>query len=717
MRIPPVSSPDACRKVAARAHPAVVRASFAVAVVLAAAMSLVGRVAGQAQRQPAAGNSATASAHGIDLAGIDTSVKPGDDFFRYANGRWYETTPIPQDRSSWGIGAELAEEASQRTRALLERPGNGSEVDPDERKAADYYAAYMDEAAIEKRGLAPLKDQLDVLTAITDRTTLAQALGRTIRTDVDPLNATNFHTDHLFGLWVAQDFGEPSRNAAYLLQGGLGMPDREYYLADSPRMAAIRENYATHVAAVLTLASLDDAAPRARGIVDLETKIAKAHWSRQDSEEVQKANNPWMRADFDSRAPGMDWSAFFTSAGLAGESRFIVWQPSAISGESALVASEPLEVWKDYLRYMLLDHWSNLLPRAFVEERFAFYGKVLSGTPQLPERWKRAVASTGGALGDAVGRLYVRRYFPPEAKAKAEAMVRDLKAAFGQRIDSIEWMSPQTKARAKEKLQTLIVGVGYPDRWRDYSSLQILRDDALLNALRAELHEYQRDLTKLHGPIDRNEWWMTPQTVNAVNLPIQNALNFPAAILQAPYFDPDATAAKNYGAIGAVIGHEISHSFDDQGSQFDASGRLANWWTPEDFDHFKSASAKLVAQYNAYRPFPDLAVNGQQTLSENIADVAGLAAAYDAYRQSAGAEAAAMRQDLTGDQQFFLSFAQSWRDKFREPLLRQILLTDGHSPSEYRADVPRNLDAWYDAFHVQPGEKLYLAPAARVRVW
>jgi putative endopeptidase len=715
MRIPPCP-PDGSRKTATR--PRSLASASAVAILfLAAAMPFVGRAAGQAQRTPAASNPASASDHGINLAGMDTSARPGDDFFRYANGRWDDTTAIPQDRSSWGIGAELAEEAGRRTQELLEHPDNGNQADPDARKAADYYAAYMDEAAIEKRGLSPLKEQLEELTAISDRSALSQALGRTIRADVDPLNATNLHTDHLFGLWVAQDFDEPSRNAAYLLQGGLGMPDREYYLADSPRMAEIRAKYATHVAAVLTLASLDDAAARARRIVDLETKIAKAHWSRQDSEEVQKANNPWTLADFDSKAPGIDWTAFFKGAGLSGESRFIVWQPSAITGESALVASEPLDLWKDYLRYVLLNHWSNLLPKAFVEERFTFYGKVLSGTPQLADRWKRAIASTNGALGDAVGRLYVRRYFPPEAKAKAEAMVRDLKAAFGQRIDRLEWMSPQTKARAKEKLQTLIVGVGYPEKWRDYSSLQISRDDALLNASRAELYEYQRDLAKLRGPVDRNEWWMTPQTVNALNLPVQNALNFPAAILQPPYFDPDATVAKNYGSIGAVIGHEISHSFDDQGSQFDASGRLANWWTPEDFEHFKSASAKLVAQYNAYRPLPDLAVNGQQTLSENIADVAGLAAAYDAYRESAGAQATATRQGLTAEQQFFISFAQSWRDKFREPLLRQILLTDGHSPSEYRADVPRNIDAWYDAFHVQPAEKLYLAPAARVRVW
>ena len=480
-------------------------------------------------------------------------------------------------------------------------------------------------------------------------------------------------------------------------------------------MAEIRTKYKAHIATVLKLAGFADG--KAERIFDLETKIAKVHWNRADSEEVQKANNPWKREDFATKAPGLDWDIFFKTAGLDGQSTFIVWQPSAITGEAALLGSEPLETWKDYLSYQVLDDWSSFLPRAFVQEQFAFYGKILSGTPQLRERWKRAVDSSNFALGDAVGRLYVQLYFSPEAKAQAQAMVVDLVRAFGRRIDNLTWMSPETKLRAKEKLATLKVGIGYPDKWRDYSGLEISRDNALLNAFKAELYEYQRNLAKLSQPVDRSEWWMTPQTVNAVNLPIQNALNFPAAILQPPYFDPKANAANNYGAIGAVIGHEISHSFDDQGSQFDATGRLANWWTPEDFAHFKAASARLVAQYNAYHPFPDLAVNGQLTLSENIADVAGLSAAYDAYRLSLGGKPAPKRQGLTGDQQFFISFAQSWRDKFREPLLRQLIVTDGHSPSEYRADTARNIDAWYDAFRVKPGQALYLSPGDRVRLW
>jgi putative endopeptidase len=691
-------------------------------LVLAAGLVLAASVAMAACGNPPA-SKAPASAPGavagvVDLDGIDRSIRPGDDFFGYANGTWLKVTEIPPDRSSYGVDAKLAEEAILRTRALLDEAAKGAApAGSDERKIGDYYAAFMDEMAIEAKGLEPLRSQLDQVAAISDRHALADSLGRMIRADVDPLNNTNFHTQHLFGAWIAQDFNEPTRYAPYLLQGGLGMPDREYYLGDSPRMSDLRNKYKAHIAAVLKLAKIANADARAARIFDLETRIARAHWNRTDSEEVHKANNPWKREDFTTKAAGLDWPTFFKAAGLDAQPVFIVWQPGAIAGEAVLVGSEPLETWKDYLTFQILDDWSSLLPKAFVEERFAFYGKVLSGTPQLRERWKRAVDSTNLSTGDAVGRLYVQRHFPPEAKAKAEAMVADLVQAFGRRIDQLTWMSPQTKAKAREKLATLKVGVGYPSEWRDYSGLEISRASALRNAFEAELYDYRRNITKIGKPVDRSEWWMTPQTVNAVNLPIQNALNFPAAILQPPYFDPKADAANNYGAIGAVIGHEISHSFDDQGSQFDASGRLVNWWTPADFTHFKEAADRLVAQYNAYRPFRDIAVNGQQTLSENIADVAGLSVAYDGYRLSLGGKPASLRQGLTGDQQFFLSFAQSWRDKFREPLLRQLILTDGHAPSQYRADAVRNIDAWYEAFDVKPGQALYLTLGERVRLW
>jgi predicted metalloendopeptidase len=396
---------------------------------------------------------------------------------------------------------------------------------------------------------------------------------------------------------------------------------------------------------------------------------------------------------------------------------FIVWHPKAVPGLSALAASQPLDAWKDWLAFHAIEQAAAFLPKAFVDERFSFYGKALSGVPELRPRWQRAMDNTSAALGEPVGKLYVERYFPAATKAQVQAMVGDLVQAFAKRIDALAWMSPATKAKAKAKLDTLKVGVGYPDRWLDDSGLEIVKGDALGNEQRAELFAYRRQLGKLQQPVDRGEWWMTPQTVNAVNLPLQNALNFPAAIIQPPYFDPQADAAYNYGSMGATIGHEISHSFDDQGSQFDAEGRLANWWTIEDFGHFKAAGEALAAQFDAYKPFPDLAVNGHQTLSENIADVAGLLAAYDAYRISLHGQPDVVKDGLSGDQRFFISFAQSWRSKIRDAELRREIATDGHAPEQYRADAVRNLDPWYDAFSVHAPQKLYLGPPDRVHVW
>ncbi len=518
---------------------------------------------------------------------------------------------------------------------------------------------------------------------------------------------TNFYTDRLFGVWVAQNLNDPSHNVPYLLQGGLGLPDRDYYVQGGPRMEGIRAAYRGHIASVLKLAGIDRSQERATGIFDLERRIASAHATRTQSVDVHRANNPWTRDEFGRRAPGLDWSAFFAAARLDRVPTIIVWHPAAISGIAALVQSVSMDAWRDYLKFHELDRYSRVLPKAFADENFAFYGKVLSGTPQDQERWKRAVNATNGALGEAVGKIYVQRYFPPDAKAQLQEMVAAIVAAFDRRLDALTWMSPATKANAKAKLGSLKVGIGYPDQWRDYSKLEIVRGDAVGNAFRTGLFDYQLRLEELERAPDRGEWWLEPQTVNAVNLPIQNALNFPAAILEPPFYDSQASTAARYGAIGATIGHEISHSFDDQGSQFDATGRLANWWTPEDTAHFKGASAKLVAQYNAYAPFPDLHENGQLTLSENIADVAGLSAAYDAYRATGG----------TDDRAFFLSYSQSWQTKEREEVARQQVLTDGHALDEYRADTVRNLDAWYAPFEVKPGQRLYLSPGDRVRVW
>ena len=659
---------------------------------------------------------AYAGPQGLDLQGMDRAVAPGDDFFAFANGAWLRTAVIPPDRSSTGVGTQVAELTSRRTAAIVKaavkaRPGTEA------RKVGDYYASFMDEAGIEALGARPLQPALARIRAVEGRRALAEALGNTLRADVDVLNNTAYATPNLLGLWVAQDLDDPSRYSPFLLQGGLGLPDREYYLSDSEVMKGTRAHYLAHIETMLKLAGVQDAAARAERILALEGRIARIHVDNLETSDVRKGNNHWNREDFGTRAPGLDWEAFFRAAGLERRRTFVVWQPSALIGLSALVAGEPLETWKDWLAFHAIEKAAPNLSRAFVEASFAFHGRVLQGTPELRDRWKRGVDATSSALGEAVGKLYVKRHFPASEKARAQAMVKNILAAFARRIDALEWMAPGTKAKARAKLAVLKVGVGYPDRWIDYAGLKVVPGDAFGNAERADLFEYRRNLAKLGRPVDRGEWVMTPQTVNAVNLPAMNALNFPAAILQPPFFDPARAEALDYGATGATIGHEISHSFDDTGALFDARGRLSNWWTPDDFAHFKASGAQLVRQYDAYRPLPDLPVNGALTLSENIADVAGLAASFDAYHLSLGGRPDQVRQGFTGDQQFFLSFAQSWREKRREPALRQQVLTDGHAPDEYRADVVRNLDAWYQAFGVKAGQKLYLEPKDRVKVW
>jgi len=657
----------------------------------------------------------SSKAQGIDRAGMDKSVDPGDDFFSYANGGWLKATEIPADRPAYGAFDMIAEKVRTRTADLIK--GAGNSTDPEVKKIGDYYDAYMDEDAIEKKGLTPVKAELDEINAIADKTALARVLGSQLRADVDPLNNTNFYTDRLFGIWVSPDLNNPTHNVPYLLQGGLGLPDRDNYLSTEKNDVELQAKYREHIVTILKLANIADAEAKAARIYELEKMIATVHATRTDSADIQKANNPWPTKDFANKAPGLDWTAFFKAAGLSAQAMIVVWHPGAVTGISALVANQPLDVWKEYLTFRAIDRASGLLPRAFATERFSFYGTTLSGIPQQPERWKRGVNNTSGALGDAVGKLYVKQYFPPDAKAKIQAMVKNIVVAFGKRIDNLTWMTPATKAKAKAKLGTLYVGVGYPEHWRDYSGLKILRDDPLGNAQRSNLFDYQWSLSKLGKPVDKTEWWLTPQTVNALNIPIQNGLNFPAAILNPPFFDPNADPVENYGSIGGVIGHEISHSFDDQGSQFDANGRLLNWWTPQDLEHFRAAAGRLAAQFDAYEPLPGLHVNGKLTLSENIADVAGLSAAYDAYRSAYAGKASVNKNGFTDDQRFFIAFAQSWRGKMRPELQRVLLATDGHAPDQYRADTVRNLDAWYTAFNIQPGRKLYLAPEARVRVW
>jgi len=666
----------------------------------------------------AIGTQESSKTHGVNPADMDTSVKPGNDFYGYANGAWLKRTEIPPDRASYSVFSQLFDIASKRTASLIEEAAKSNAAEGSgKRKIADLYNSYMDEAGIEARGLAPLKPHLDAIAAISDKKQLARALGESIRADVDALNNTNFHTANIFGLWVAPDFNGPSHYTAYLMQGGVELPDREYYLSDNEHMKQIRAEYQAHVSRMLKLAGFSDTDTRAKRIFDLEHAIAEKHWTIAEDQDIHKANNPWKRADFAAKAPGLDWDEFFQAAGLGQQQDFIVWQPSAFVGESALVTSEPLDAWKDLLAYHLIEEYGGALPKAIVDERFAFFGKTMSGTPQMLPRWRRGVNVVNGMLGDEVGKLYAQQYFPPESKKRVQAMVQNIKAAFRKRIDALTWMDPATKAEAKTKLDGLYVGIGYPETWHDYDGLEIKRDDVFGNFWRSDLFEYHRQVSRLGKAVDRHEWSMTPQTVNAVNLPLQNALNFPAAILEPPFFDPKATDAANYGSIGSIIGHEVSHTFDTEGSTFDANGALRNWWKPADLEHFNADTKKLAEQYDTYKPFPDLALNGQQTLAENIADLGGLAASYAAYHAALDGKTAAQEAGFNGDQQFFLAFAQGEKNKERDAALRQQVMTDEHSPSRYRVATVRNLDPWYSAFDVKAGEKLYLTPEKRVRIW
>ncbi|MGA9984676.1 MAG: M13 family metallopeptidase, partial [Acidobacteriaceae bacterium] len=538
-----------------------------------------------------------------------------------------------------------------------------------------------------------------------------------LRADVDLLNNAVFSTSNLFGLWVAPGFADSDHYIPYLLQGGLEMPSRDYYLNDSDRMRDVRAKYAVHVAAMIKLAGLDNSETRAEHVIALEHDLAETHISLSDIEDIAKANNLWQRSDFAAKAPGLDWDAYFTGAGLAQQQQFMVWTPTALAGESALVASTSIETWKDWLAYHLIENYAAVLPRAVAEEQFSFGGKVLTGVQQQRPRWQLGVGLVNACLGDAVGQIYAQKFFPPQAKAQAQAMVANLIAAYHKRLDALTWLAPSTRAEAQAKLNTLYVGIGYPETWKDYSAYEVQPDDAFGNSWRSSVWYFNMQIARIGKPVDRHEWSMTPQTVNAVNLPLQNALNFPAAILQPPFFDPQAPAAVNYGAIGSVIGHEISHTFDAEGSAFDSKGRVRNWWTPEDHAHFEQQAEKLEKQYDAYEPFPGVHVNGKQTIDENIADLGGIAAAYDGYRASQHGAEGPEQNGFTGDQQFFIAFGQNWGSRSREAALRRQILTDGHSPAQYRADTVRNSDAWYKAFDVKPGEELYLAPDDRIHIW
>ncbi|MGK6319853.1 M13 family metallopeptidase [Sphingomonas sp. DT-204] len=639
---------------------------------------------------------------GLDTSGMDRSVAPGDDFYDYANGTWDRRTQIPADRASYGMFHVLQDRSLEQTRAILEeaarQPGS---------KIGDYYASFMDEAAAEAKGIAPIKPWLAAIAGAKDKTALVTEAARLQRAGIGGF----------FGIGVTQDAKEPEKYIVMAHQSGLTLPDRDYYLKDDPKLESIRTAYKAYLAQLLTMAGEANGAARANAVFELEKQIAAVHWTRIENRDEDKTYNRWLTADFESKAPGYPWHAYAAALGVPAQPYYIVSQPSAVTAEAKIFAATPVEVLRDFYTIRVLDGFAPYLNAAFDKAEFAFNGTILSGQPEQRPRWKRGVALVSAGLGEAVGQVYVARYFPPESKAAIDELVKNLRAAMGERLQKLEWMAPETKQKALTKLAAFTPKIGYPDTWRDYSALRIDRGDLVGNVARASEFEYQRDLNKLGKPIDRGEWFMTPMTINAYANPPMNEIVFPAAILQPPFFDPHADPAINYGGIGAVIGHELSHHFDDQGRKYDPSGKLAEWWTPQDVARFKSFTDKLVKQYDAYEPLPGQHVQGALTLGENIADLAGLTVAHEAYRKSLNGKPAPVIDGLTGDQRFYLGWAQVWRSKYREPILRQQLLSDPHSPGPERVATVRNLDPWYDAYKPKPGEKLYLAPDQRVRIW
>lgn len=639
-------------------------------------------------------------AFGFDTAGMDRSIKPGDDFYGFANGTWAKNTSIPADKSNYGMFTVLADLSRDRTHTILEEAKGDTAS-----KIGTAYAAYLDQAAIDEKGLAPIQPWLNQVKTLT-RENYARVAAQAERSGIPTP----------FGSYVGQDDKQPDVYALSLFQAGLGMPDRDYYLSSDAKLASTRAAYERHLAQMLTLAGEPNAAARAKAVLAFETDIAKTSWTRVDSRDATKTYNKMAVADLTKKAPGFDFATYFAGMGTPVDS-LIVAQPSAVTGIAALIGKAPVEVLRDQMLLRSLDTFADVLPSAFDKEHFAFFETTLSDTPEQEVRWKRAVDFTSNALEDEVGKVYVERYFPPETKAAADQLVKNVIAAMGRRIDALEWMAPETKQKAHEKLAAFTPKIGYPDRWRDYSGLDIKAGDAFGNNLRANQWAHAYNVAKLGKPIYRWEWGMTPMTVNAYANFGMVEIVFPAAILQPPFFDPNADAAVNYGAIGAVIGHELSHHFDDQGSKYDKTGRLTDWWTPADVKAFGERTAALVKQYDAYEPLPGMHVKGALTLGENVADLAGLAVAHDAYIASLNGAKPSVIDGMSADQRFYLGWAQVWRRNYREANLRQRLLTDPHAPSEQRGWIVRNMDPWYAAFQPKEGEKLYLAPNERVRIW
>jgi len=651
-------------------------------------------------------------ASGIDTKYIDAGVRVQDNFYDYLNGGWMKTTEIPSDRASWGTFIKMREDLTPQVKGLIETASSdkAARAGSEARKIGDFYASFMDEAKLDKLGVKPLAGELQRIHALKDKKGIPALMAH--------LSQIGVNTP--YGVYVGQDAKESTRYAAHIAQSGLGMPDRDYYLKkDDAKLADTRAKYEKHVAATLALAGEQDAPAKAAAIVALETALAEVQWTKVENRDANKRYNKFEIAKLDTLAPGYDWKGALAAAGVGGKTDYvIVAQPSYITGFNKVLADTPVDTWKAYFTWQLLREYSDYLSKPFVDEHFAFYGTVLTGVTEQRPRWKRGVAATEGALGEAVGKLYVAKYFPAERKARMEALVKNLLAAYKQSIDQIDWMSPDTKKQAQDKLAKFTYKIGYPNKWRDYSAFNVVAGDLAGNVLRSNMFDYARNINKLGKPIDREEWGMTPQTINAYYRSTMNEIVFPAAILQPPFFDASADDAVNYGAIGAVIGHEISHGFDDNGSKFDGDGNLRDWWTADDRKNFMTKAEALAAQYSSYSPLPGYNVNGHLTLGENIADNSGLAIAYKAYKISLGGKPAPVIDGLSGDQRFYLGFGQVWRTKMREAQQIVQVKTDPHSPGQFRANgTVKNQPGFYEAFGVKDGDQMYLAPEKRVIIW
>jgi putative endopeptidase len=652
---------------------------------------------------------------GVELSGMDKTVKPGDDFFMYVNGNWYKSAVIPPDRSSTGSFQDLRILSETRmqeiAKGLDDKPYD--QLTDEEKKLRDLYDAYTDQKQIEANGLTPAKADLDFIAHLKTPDDVAAAMGM-----------PRLNLDGPFGIGLGINNKNSSQYAVDLGQSGLGMPDRDYYLkADDKDLAATRDAYKKHLAAVFTLVGQSDPDKRAAAVYDLEYKIADASWANADRRDTDKTYNPMSYSELKAFAPQFPWDSFFKATGISltapgGERQVIVGEKSAFPKLAKIFADTPVSVWRDYLTVHYVHEYASFLPKAFDDENFAFYGTAVQGTSQQLPRAVRATHLLDDSMGEALGKLYVAKYFPPEAKAKAVELVNNLLKAYDADIRTLAWMSPATREKALNKLHHFGVKIGYPDHWRDYSSLIIKRDDLLGDAQRAQEFEWKRNLVRIDQPVDKTEWGMTPPTVNAYNNFQGNEIVFPAAIMQPPFFDPNADDAVNYGGIGAVIGHEISHGFDDQGSKYGADGSLDNWWTPEDRAAFEAKTKMLGAQYDSYEPLPGLHVNGAFTMGENIADNAGITIALKAYHISLGGKKAPVLDGFTGDQRFYLAFGQIWRGKYRDGSLRAQVLSNEHSPPMFRAiGASRNQNEWYAAFGVKKGDKYYLPPDQRVHLW